>query len=156
MRISQKVIKGKRCFNVKFSTYYFQMKTKILADFQICIGVPLRVPSVNVTKSAGNCGKFIVFCNVNTLSHIYFHKQRVFQVNKRIFHINKAYLFIILQISVFNGSIFIWWIVTLFYFSKIMLKLIRLSSLINRSHLLRTLFNLFHTNGTFLYPLKIT
>ena len=30
-----------RCFNVKFSTYYFHMKTKLLADFQICISVPL-------------------------------------------------------------------------------------------------------------------
>ena len=29
-----------RCFNVKSSTY-FLMKTKILADFQICISVPL-------------------------------------------------------------------------------------------------------------------
>ena len=76
--------------------HYFQMKKKILADFQICIGVPLRISSVNVTKSAGNCGKFIVLCNVNALSHIYFRKQLVLQVNKRIFHINKAYLFIIL------------------------------------------------------------
>ena len=31
----------KRCLNVKFSTYYFHMKTKILAELQICIGVPL-------------------------------------------------------------------------------------------------------------------
>ena len=30
-----------RCFNVKSSTYCFHMKTKILADFQICISVPL-------------------------------------------------------------------------------------------------------------------
>ena len=28
------------CFNMKFSTY-FHMKTKILADYQICISVPL-------------------------------------------------------------------------------------------------------------------
>ena len=27
--------------NVRSSTYYFHMKTKILADFQICISVPL-------------------------------------------------------------------------------------------------------------------
>ena len=32
---------AKRCFNVKFSTYHFHMKTKILAELQICIGVPL-------------------------------------------------------------------------------------------------------------------
>ena len=31
MRISQKV---KLCFNMKSSTYYFRMKTKILADFK--------------------------------------------------------------------------------------------------------------------------
>ena len=33
--------KSKRCFNVKSSTY-FHTKTKILADFQIGISVPLR------------------------------------------------------------------------------------------------------------------
>ena len=33
---------SKTCFNVKSSTYYFHMKTKILADFQICISVPLN------------------------------------------------------------------------------------------------------------------
>ena len=38
VRISQ----TKRCFNAKFSTYHFHMKVKILADFQICIGVPLN------------------------------------------------------------------------------------------------------------------
>ena len=31
-------------FNVKSSTYDIHMKTKILADFQICISVPLRIP----------------------------------------------------------------------------------------------------------------
>ena len=35
------ISKSKRCFNVKSSTYYFHMKTKILADFQIYINVPL-------------------------------------------------------------------------------------------------------------------
>ena len=34
------VSQSKRCFNVKSSTYYFPMKTKILADFQIFISVP--------------------------------------------------------------------------------------------------------------------
>ena len=29
------------CYNVKSSTFYFDMKTKILADFKICISVPL-------------------------------------------------------------------------------------------------------------------
>ena len=36
--------KSKRFFNAKSSTYYFHMKTKILADFQICVSVPLTVP----------------------------------------------------------------------------------------------------------------
>ena len=36
-----KYLKIKRCFNMKSSTYYFHKKTKILADFQICISVPL-------------------------------------------------------------------------------------------------------------------
>ena len=40
VRISQKV---KGDFNVKSSTYYFHMKTKILADFQTCISVPLKL-----------------------------------------------------------------------------------------------------------------
>ena len=32
----------KRCVNVKSPTYYFHMKTKILADFQIYISVLLK------------------------------------------------------------------------------------------------------------------
>ena len=39
--LSADISKSERCFNVKSSTYYFHMKTKILADFQICITVPL-------------------------------------------------------------------------------------------------------------------
>ena len=33
----------KRCVNVKSSTYCLHVKTKILADFQICICVTLKV-----------------------------------------------------------------------------------------------------------------
>ena len=36
--------KRKRCFNGKSTKYYFHVKTKILADFQICISVPLNEP----------------------------------------------------------------------------------------------------------------
>ena len=43
------ISKSKRCFNVKSSTYYFHMKTKILADFYIYISVPLR-KSTRTTK----------------------------------------------------------------------------------------------------------
>ena len=32
----------KGCFNMKSWTLYFQMKTKMLADFQICITKPLK------------------------------------------------------------------------------------------------------------------
>ena len=35
------ISKSKRCFNVICSTYYFHMKTRVLADFQICISEPL-------------------------------------------------------------------------------------------------------------------
>ena len=38
------ISKSKRCFNVKFSTYYFHIKTNTMVDFQICISVPLRTP----------------------------------------------------------------------------------------------------------------
>ena len=34
------------CFNVKSSTYYFHMKTKMLSDVQIC--VPLKVVSTTL------------------------------------------------------------------------------------------------------------
>ena len=36
------ILKHKRFFNVKSSTYCFHVKTKILGDFQICISVPLE------------------------------------------------------------------------------------------------------------------
>ena len=35
------ILTSKMCFNVEFSTYYFQMKEKVLADVQIYIRVPL-------------------------------------------------------------------------------------------------------------------
>ena len=35
------ISKSKRCFNVKSSAIYIHMKTNILADFQICISIPL-------------------------------------------------------------------------------------------------------------------
>ena len=36
------ISKSKRCLNVKSSTYYFHMKTKILAKLQICVSVTLK------------------------------------------------------------------------------------------------------------------
>ena len=41
------ISKSKRSFNVKSWTYYFHMKAKILADFQVCISVPLNKNSLN-------------------------------------------------------------------------------------------------------------
>ena len=41
----------KMCFNVEFSTYHFDMKMKILADFQICISVPLKMMTVDKVTS---------------------------------------------------------------------------------------------------------
>ena len=35
------ILKSKMYFNVKSSTYYFHMKAKTLADFEMCISVPL-------------------------------------------------------------------------------------------------------------------
>ena len=47
---------------MKFSTYYFQIKTKILADFQICIGVPLIISIVPI----------IISCNMHINSKTLF------------------------------------------------------------------------------------
>ena len=41
--LTSHISKSKRCLNVKSSTYFFQMKTGILEDFQICISVPLII-----------------------------------------------------------------------------------------------------------------
>ena len=40
--LREHISKNKTWFNVKSSTYYLHMKRKILADFQICISVPLN------------------------------------------------------------------------------------------------------------------
>ena len=56
MRISQKV---KGVLTWKSSPYYFHMKTKILADFQICVGVPLIFPEIALQWKFI---LFVVFC----------------------------------------------------------------------------------------------
>ena len=48
------ISKNKRCFNVKSSTYYFHMKTKILAYPQICISVPLTLERTVFLKNFKN------------------------------------------------------------------------------------------------------
>ena len=57
MRIFQK---SKRCFNVKSSTYYFGIKTKIVTDFQICIEVPLRIIVSNFPTHPLQRSKYLV------------------------------------------------------------------------------------------------
>ena len=37
------ISENKRCYNVIPSVYYFYLQTKMLADFQICISVPLNI-----------------------------------------------------------------------------------------------------------------
>ena len=43
-------LKSKRCFNVKYSTSYFHIETKILADFHFCISVPLIYSKVKTSQ----------------------------------------------------------------------------------------------------------
>ena len=65
------VSQSKRCFNVKSSTYYFPMKTKILADFQICISVPSSSNCLNkLNKVKRLC--FISFKNKILVLFIFF------------------------------------------------------------------------------------
>ena len=45
------VSKSKTYFNVKSSKYYFHEKTNILADFKICVSVPLSTRNVLVIVS---------------------------------------------------------------------------------------------------------
>ena len=60
----------KKCFNVKSSTYYFHMKTKILADFQICISLPLIEDSEVISSDNETADVLNTFCSsiVNNLN----------------------------------------------------------------------------------------
>ena len=40
------ISKSKRCLNVKSSTNYFHIKANTMADFQICISVPLTIETL--------------------------------------------------------------------------------------------------------------
>ena len=48
------ISKSKRFLNVKSSKYYFHTKTKILANFQICISVPLKQQPKKIVKHTKN------------------------------------------------------------------------------------------------------
>ena len=47
-------LKKQKTSNAKSSTYFFHMKMKILADFQIYISVPLIEYSDNYSKTSGS------------------------------------------------------------------------------------------------------
>ena len=47
--------KSKTCFNVRSSTYYFHIKTRILPDFQICISVPSKETFFIIEKRLELC-----------------------------------------------------------------------------------------------------
>ena len=70
------ISKRKSCFNGKSSAYYFHVKMKVLADFQICISVPLIQTSSKTLllwiwiKSKGH--------TTNSEKHWFFRKTRHF------------------------------------------------------------------------------
>ena len=49
--------------NVKCSKFYFYMKANTLADFQICISVPLTI-------CAARCARFIIYFNLNSCTKL--------------------------------------------------------------------------------------
>ena len=50
--LSALISKCKSCFNVESSTYYFHVKKMTLADFEICISLPLIMSIVNILKTS--------------------------------------------------------------------------------------------------------
>ena len=68
------ISESKKCFNLKSSTYYFHMKTVILADFQICISVPFKkkkmcnVSNCMMTKTYANTKIFRLAEHTDTLN----------------------------------------------------------------------------------------
>ena len=72
------ISKSKRGFDVKFSAYYFNTKTKILVDFQICISAPLNVRKTGWKKIRFQLALNKTFCPTPPpLSHWRFkHRQK--------------------------------------------------------------------------------
>ena len=62
------ISESKMCFNVKSPAYFFHMKTKILADFQICISVPLN-EGIALAVSLGVLRSLIIFSIIFTTVH---------------------------------------------------------------------------------------
>ena len=45
------ISESKRCYNVIPSVHYFHVKTEMLADFQICISVPLMLEDLLIPSN---------------------------------------------------------------------------------------------------------
>ena len=96
-----RISKRKRCVNMEFSTYYFHMETKILADFQISISVPLS----QITFSCNSCVTWLMtsnFCTCffiylfllwDTLKAFYAFQNKQKSVSGNIFRYIKVYIF---------------------------------------------------------------
>ena len=72
------ISKSKMCFNVKSSTYYFHMKTKMLSDVQIC--VPLKVVSATLL--------LVCFSSL---------KESTFETSKTVFYFTSKALFVLVK-----------------------------------------------------------
>ena len=72
------ISKSKMCFNVKSSTYYFHMKTKMLSDVQIC--VPLKVVSTTLL--------LVCFSSL---------KESTFETSKTVFYFISKALFVLVK-----------------------------------------------------------
>ena len=72
------ISKSKMCFNVKSSTYYFHMKTKMLSDVQIC--VPLKVVSATL----------LLVCFTSL-------KESTFETSKTVFYFTSKALFVLVK-----------------------------------------------------------
>ena len=67
------ISESKHYFNVKSSAYYFHMKPKILADFQICISVPLKTttamnPKISVVVISVETSIYLLLRNLHGCS----------------------------------------------------------------------------------------
>ena len=69
------ISESKMCFNVKSPAYFFHMKTKILADFQKCISVPLN-EGIALAVSLGVLRSLIKY--FDNLYHSAFSNSRCF------------------------------------------------------------------------------
>ena len=82
MFVNKLFSKSKRCSSLKSSTYYFHMKIKILADFQICISAPLKEDrqvivmygfQIATTKDEIFRAIFKTLTSFKSVSHFYTH-----------------------------------------------------------------------------------